>query len=52
MRQKLMLKCTQCNNNNYILDKNKQKHPEKLETKKFCKYCKEKTMHKETTKLK
>lgn len=47
-----MLKCSICGNNNYILDKNKQKHPEKLEANKFCKFCKKQTKHVETSKLK
>ena len=52
----LALKCTICNNQNYITEKNKinaqEKGQGKLQLKKYCKRCKKHTIHKETTKLK
>lgn len=52
MRTKILLQCSKCNNLNYLIDKNKVKHPEKEEYRKFCKKCNQYTIHKEKTKLK
>ena len=46
-RDNIILKCTKCNEENYITTKNKRKHPEKLEKKKYCSRCKESTIHSE-----
>jgi len=43
----LLLECTQCKRRNYSLTKNKKKNPDKLELKKFCKFCRKHTSHKE-----
>ena len=40
-------KCTVCGEENYIGDKNKKLHPERIEILKFCKRCNKKTTHKE-----
>ncbi|MCB0264941.1 MAG: 50S ribosomal protein L33 [Calditrichia bacterium] len=48
MRVKITLECTVCKSRNYVEDKNKQKHPNRVERKKFCKVCNMQTMHKET----
>ena len=48
MRTTVTLECTECNNRNYTTDKNKQTHPERVEFKKYCRYCRKHTMHKET----
>lgn len=50
MRAKFVYKCTQCNHENYIGDRNKTKNPDKMEVQKFCKNCNAKTMHKEKSK--
>jgi large subunit ribosomal protein L33 len=42
------LACSKCKRRNYSLTKNKKKHPDKLEVKKFCKFCRAHTIHKET----
>ena len=48
MAQELItFECTQCRNRNYSSTKNKKKNPDKLELKKFCKFCKKHTPHKE-----
>ena len=47
MRVQFTLKCTECGNENYILNKNKKAHPERMEVKKFCKNCNKQTLHKE-----
>jgi len=41
------LRCTVCKNINYYTNRNKKKIKEKLELKKFCKFCKKHTIHKE-----
>jgi large subunit ribosomal protein L33 len=48
MAQELItFECTQCKNRNYSSTKNKKKNPDKLERKKFCKFCRKHTVHKE-----
>ncbi|MFA6796252.1 MAG: 50S ribosomal protein L33 [Bacilli bacterium] len=46
-RQEIILKCTECGNENYISTKNKKAHPERFEINKFCPNCNKKTLHKE-----
>jgi len=41
------MKCTQCNRVNYFTRKNKKTFEGKLELKKYCKWCKAHTVHKE-----
>ena len=48
VRVRITLACTECKQRNYNMTKEKKKHPERLETKKYCKFCKRHTMHKET----
>jgi len=48
MAQELItFECTQCKNRNYSSTKNKKKNPDKLERKKYCKFCRKHTTHKE-----
>ena len=47
MRENIILKCTECGEENYIGDKNKRLHPDRIEIKKFCKKCNKVTVHKE-----
>lgn len=47
MRINVMLRCTECKEENYITTKNKKEHPERLETYKYCPRCNKKTLHKE-----
>lgn len=51
-RVKVGLVCTVCKRQNYITWRNKQNTPDKLKLKKYCKRCKKRTEHKETSKLK
>jgi large subunit ribosomal protein L33 len=46
------LVCSVCKNQNYTSEKNKTNTPEKLTLKKYCRYCRKPTEHKETQKLK
>jgi large subunit ribosomal protein L33 len=47
MREGIILKCVDCGEENYISDKNKRKHPDRIEVKKFCPRCNKQTNHKE-----
>ena len=48
VRVKITLACTECKQRNYNMTKEKKNHPERLETKKYCKFCHTHTLHKET----
>lgn len=48
MRVKITLACTECKQRNYHTTKNKKNDPDRLEMKKYCKFCKSHTTHKET----
>ncbi len=43
----IKLKCGSCKRSNYYTNRNKKKVVRKLEFKKFCKWCKKHTPHKE-----
>jgi large subunit ribosomal protein L33 len=47
-RINIALACTECKRRNYTTTKNKQKSPDKLEFKKYCKFCGKHLSHKET----
>ncbi len=47
MRDQIIFKCTECNEENYIGTRNKRKHPEKMTIQKYCPRCNKKTAHKE-----
>ena len=48
VRTKITLACTECKRRNYNLTKDKKTHPDRMETKKYCRFCKSHTLHKET----
>ena len=48
MRTRITLACTECKQRNYNTTKDKKAHPDRMETKKYCRFCKKHTMHKET----
>ena len=48
MRELMTLACTLCNRRNYNSFKNKKLHPDRLELKKFCRFCRAQTLHRET----
>ncbi|MEW6327294.1 MAG: 50S ribosomal protein L33 [Thermodesulfobacteriota bacterium] len=48
MRDIVTLACTTCKQRNYTTTKNKRKTPEKMEFKKYCRFCRTHTVHKET----
>ena len=48
VRTRITLACTECKQRNYNMTKDKKTHPDRMETKKYCKFCKTHTLHKET----
>ena len=48
MRTRITLSCTECKQRNYNTTKEKKAHPERLETKKYCPFCKKHTLHRES----
>lgn len=48
MRVKITLACTECKQRNYDTKKNKKNDPDRLEMKKYCRFCRKHTLHKET----
>jgi len=47
-RVQVTLACEDCKRRNYITMKNKINDRERIEMKKFCKFCRSHTAHKET----
>ena len=48
MRVKVVLACTECKQRNYNTTKDKKTHPESMEIKKYCRFCRKHTLHRET----
>lgn len=48
MRVGITLECTECKNRNYRSNKNRQTTPDRVELKKYCKTCRQHTVHRET----
>ncbi len=48
MRVRITLTCTECKQRNYNTTKNKRTTPDKLEFKKYCRFCQKHTPHRET----
>ena len=46
MRTLVTLACTECKRRNYTTKKNKQNNPDRIELKKYCKWCRCHTVHK------
>ena len=47
MRDNAQLACGECKRRNYTATRNKKKQTERLEVKKYCKFCRRHTVHKE-----
>ncbi|MFO8145545.1 MAG: 50S ribosomal protein L33 [Candidatus Syntrophosphaera sp.] len=47
MRDIIILACEECKNRNYTTTRNKRKHPNRMELKKFCPTCRKHTLHKQ-----
>lgn len=48
MRVIITLACTDCKQRNYTTVKNKKNDPDRVELKKFCRFCNGTTVHRET----
>ena len=48
MRVKVTMACTECKQRNYDKMKNKKNDPYRLEMRKYCRFCKTHTLHRET----
>lgn len=48
VRTRITLECTECKQRNYNTTKDKKVHPDRMETKKYCRFCQRHTLHKET----
>ena len=48
MRVKITLRCNECKQSNYNTMKNKKNNPDRIELRKYCKFCGKETLHKET----
>ena len=48
MREIITLACGECKRRNYTTMKNKKNDPNRIELKKYCKFCQKQTVHKET----
>ncbi|MFB0505969.1 MAG: 50S ribosomal protein L33 [Thermodesulfobacteriota bacterium] len=48
MRSIITLACSGCKRRNYTTTKNKRTTTEKLQLKKYCRFCRSHTLHKET----
>ncbi|MDP3024723.1 MAG: 50S ribosomal protein L33 [candidate division Zixibacteria bacterium] len=46
-REIITLACGECKQRNYTDTKNKKKHSDRVEYKKFCPFCRKHTLHKE-----
>ena len=48
MQDKVKLACSECKQRNYDTTKNKRNTTDRIELKKFCKFCGKHTSHRET----
>ena len=48
MREIITLACADCRQRNYTTMKNKRTTPDRLERKKYCRFCRRHTLHRET----
>ena len=48
MRVRITMACTECKSRNYTTMKNKKNTADRLEMNKFCKFCNQHTVHRES----
>ncbi len=48
MRVIVTMACSECKQRNYTTMKNKKNDPDRIELKKFCRYCNGQKLHRET----
>jgi large subunit ribosomal protein L33 len=44
----ITLECTECRERNYTSEKNRRNDPQRLELNKYCRRCRQHTLHRET----
>jgi large subunit ribosomal protein L33 len=47
-RPTITLACSNCKRRNYVTEKNRVNDRERIELKKFCRWCRQHTVHRET----
>ncbi len=47
-REIIVLACTVCKRRNYVTQKNRKNDPDRLELRKYCRWCRKHTPHRET----
>ncbi|MDL1957425.1 MAG: 50S ribosomal protein L33 [Candidatus Desulfofervidus auxilii] len=47
-RELVILACTECKRRNYTTTKNRRLHSGRIEQKKYCRFCRKHTLHRET----
>jgi large subunit ribosomal protein L33 len=47
-RDIITLACNECKRRNYTSTRNKKRTPDRLELKKYCRFCRTHTVHRET----
>jgi len=47
-RPTITLACSDCKRRNYVTEKNRQNDRDRLEMKKYCRWCRRHTVHRET----
>ena len=50
MRESIQFECTECHRINYNSTKDKKQKPERIELKKYCRFCRKHIVHKEMKK--
>ena len=48
MRDKVILACESCRRRNYNTTKNKRRTPDRFEFRKYCRFCRQHKLHRET----
>ena len=48
VRVAITLACTECKRRNYQTQKSKRNSPDRVEFKKYCRWCQQHTVHRET----
>ena len=50
MRENIQFECTECHRINYCSTKDKKQNPDRLELKKYCRFCRKHVLHREMKK--
>ncbi len=50
MRENIQLECSVCHRINYSSTRDKKQNPDKLELKKYCRFCRKHVLHREVKK--